>query len=153
MQINTMLGALFAATASGAAIESKKAITYDVQGFSAGCIPHSVECSYGFQVVPSTAAPGSSGTTCGSLVSGPDFLPPVALTACADPKIAYAVAIANGGLTLTITSAVDKHTNATGTYTAPASEFTIYNGGSTQSQIYVGPTDFTIDAVNVKSCQ
>lgn len=29
--------------------------------------------------------------------------------------------------------------------TAPAAEFTIYNGGTTQSQIYVGPTDFTID--------
>lgn len=45
MQVNAMLSALFAVAASGAAIESRQAVvTYDVSGFSANCIPHSVQC-------------------------------------------------------------------------------------------------------------
>ncbi|KAI1108317.1 hypothetical protein F5Y14DRAFT_93269 [Nemania sp. NC0429] len=149
MQINAMLGALFAVAASGAAIEAREAVVYNVSGFSANCIPHSVQCGYGFRVIPSTDAPGSEGAICGNLVNGPDYLPPLPLTSCFDPRLSYAVDIADGGLTLTITSAIDANTNATGTHTAPAAEFTIYNGGTTQSQIYVGPADFTIDAAEV----
>jgi hypothetical protein len=70
---------------------------------------------YGFAVIPSTAAPGSNKTICGNLINGPDFLPPLNLTACFDPKFAYSVAIADGGLSLTVTSALDPHTNITGT--------------------------------------
>ncbi|TRX89710.1 hypothetical protein FHL15_009460 [Xylaria flabelliformis] len=148
MQINAVVGALFAVTASGSAVSSR-AVTYAISGFSAFCMPHSVQCGYGFRVIPSTAAPGSNGTICGNLINGPDNLPPLPLTACFDPSFAYSVAIADGGLTLTVTSALDAHTNITGSHDATADQFIIQNGGTTMSQIYVGPSNFTIDTTEV----
>ncbi|KAI0468533.1 hypothetical protein F4859DRAFT_206839 [Xylaria cf. heliscus] len=148
MQINTILGALFAVAASGAVVD-KRDVTYAISGFSAFCMPHSVQCGYGFRVVPSTAAPGSNGTICGNLVIGPDNLPPLDTTACFDPAFAYSVAVANGGLTLTVTSALNENTNLTGSHNAPADQFIIQNGGTTMSQIYVGPSNFTIDTAEV----
>ncbi|KAI1130392.1 hypothetical protein F5Y10DRAFT_236016 [Nemania abortiva] len=151
MQINTILGALFAVTASGAAVKPRD-VVYNIFGFSAFCVPHSTQCGYGFRVIPSTAAPGSNGTICGDLIGGPDNLPPLPLTGCFDPAdttFAYSIAIADGGLTLTVTSPLDEHTNITGTHNAPADQFEIYNGGTTMSQTYIGPKNFTMDTVEV----
>ncbi|KAI0904212.1 hypothetical protein F4824DRAFT_462801 [Ustulina deusta] len=145
MQINAILGALFAVAASGAAVKSRDVVLYNVSGFTAFCIPHSVQCGYGFRVVPSTDAPGSNGTICGNLVLGPDNLPPLDLTACfTNPNFAYSIAIANGGFSLAITSALDEHTNITGTYDVTAEEIVVDNGGTTFSQRYIGPTNFTL---------
>ncbi|KAI8626703.1 hypothetical protein F5Y19DRAFT_214254 [Xylariaceae sp. FL1651] len=149
MQINTILAAFFTVAASGAAVKPREAVLYNVHGFSASCIPHSVQCGYGFRLIPSTDAPGSNGTICGNLVQGPDNLPPLDLTACFDPTYAYSVAIADGGLILTVTSALDAHTNITGSHTATADQFVIENGGTTFSQAYVGPTNFTIQTTEV----
>ncbi|KAI1146294.1 hypothetical protein F4825DRAFT_200497 [Nemania diffusa] len=149
MQINAMLSALFAAAASGAAVKSRDAVLYDISGFTAFCVPHSVQCGYGFRVIPSTAAPGSNGTICGNLINGPDILPPLPLTACFDAAFAYSIAIADGGLTVTVTSALDPSTNITGSHTATADQFYIYNGGTTMSQTYDGPTNFTIATTEV----
>ncbi|KAI0533381.1 hypothetical protein GGR58DRAFT_118100 [Xylaria digitata] len=149
MQIKAIIGTLFAVTASGAAVKSR-ALSYDISGFSAFCIPHSVQCGYGFRLVPSTDAPGSNGTICGNLVLGPDSLPSLPLTACFEnPAYAYAIAIADGGLTLTVTSAIDATTNATGTHTAPADQFIFTPNGISNSQSYVGPTNFTITTTEV----
>ncbi|KAJ8132451.1 hypothetical protein O1611_g1170 [Lasiodiplodia mahajangana] len=148
MQINTLLGAVFAVAASGAAVKPRD-VLYNISGFSAFCIPHSVQCGYGFRVIPSTAAPGSNGTICGNLVIGPDNLPPLDLTGCFDPPFAYSIAIADGGLTLTVTSPLDAQTNITGTHTATADQFIIQNGGTTMSQTYVGPQNFTMETVEV----
>ncbi|KAJ8123503.1 hypothetical protein ONZ43_g567 [Nemania bipapillata] len=149
MQLNVMLGALFAAAASGAAVQPREDVVYNIFGFSAACVPHSVQCGYGFRVIPSTAPAGNNGTICGNLINGPDNLPPLPLTGCFDPPFAYSIAIADGGLTLTVTSPLDAHTNITGTHTATADQFTIYNGGTTMSQTYVGPANFTMSTVEV----
>lgn len=46
MQTNAFIAALFAAaTASGAALK-RGATSFNVTGFSASCIPHSVYCKY-----------------------------------------------------------------------------------------------------------
>ncbi|TGJ85150.1 hypothetical protein E0Z10_g3610 [Xylaria hypoxylon] len=150
MQINAIVGALFAVAASGAAVKCRGAVHYDISGFSASCTPHSVQCGYGFRLIPSTDAPGSNGTICGTLVNGPDSLPPLGLTNCFEkPEYAFSVAIADGGLTLTVTSALDAHTNITGSHTAPADQFIFQNNGISNSQSYIGPMNFTIDAVEV----
>ncbi|KAI1275687.1 hypothetical protein F5Y07DRAFT_369322 [Xylaria sp. FL0933] len=151
MQLNTILGALFAAAVSGAAVEPRDAVVYDVHGFVADCTPHSVTCGYGFRVVPSSDAPGSNGTICGNIVNGPDYLPPLPLTACfTNPKIAYSIAIPeDGGLALTITSALDAHTNVTGTHIVPADQLILTQGSISVSQHYEGPTNFTIPTSEV----
>ncbi|KAI0490245.1 hypothetical protein F4859DRAFT_457382 [Xylaria cf. heliscus] len=149
MQINAILGTLFAATASGAAVKYRSNVVYNIFGFSASCYPQSDQCGYGFRVVPSYAPPGDNGTICGNLVTGPDNLPPLDLTACFSPSLAYSIEIADGGLILTVTSAIDEHTNATGTHTAPADLFYIRDAGGSLSQVYLGPPAFTIDTIEV----
>ncbi|KAI0966514.1 hypothetical protein F4678DRAFT_448720 [Xylaria arbuscula] len=146
MQVSAILGALFAATASGAAVQSRDAVLYNVSGFTADCTPHSLQCGYGFRVIPSTDAPGSNGTICGNLVGGPDYLPPLPLTACfTNPDYAYSIDIPNaGGLVLTITSALDAQTNITGTHNVPADQLILQNGTISVSQQYAGPTNFII---------
>ncbi|GAP89952.1 putative 22kda glyco protein [Rosellinia necatrix] len=149
MQVAAILGAVFAVAASGAAVQPRDAILYNISGFSAFCMPHSVQCGYGFAVISSAAPAGANKTICGNLIIGPDNLPPLPLTSCFEPEYSYAVAIANGGLTLSVTSALDANTNITGTHTATADQFIIQNGGTTMSQIYVGPQNFTIETVEV----
>ncbi|KAI1367970.1 hypothetical protein F5Y08DRAFT_336244 [Xylaria arbuscula] len=144
MKATTILGASFAVAASGATVKPRDTVLYNIAGFSAACTPHSVQCGYGFRLTPSTDATGA-GFICGNLVQGPDNLPPLPLTACFEnTDYAYSIAIADGGLTLTVTSALDASTNITGSHTATADQFTIYNGGTTMSQQYIGPTNFTI---------
>ncbi|KAI0549098.1 hypothetical protein F4679DRAFT_548205 [Xylaria curta] len=149
MQINTILGALFAATASGAALEYRSSLVYNITGFSASCYPASDQCGYGFRVRLSTAGPDSEGTICGNLVTGPDILPPLDLTSCFEPSLAYSVAQADGGLIVTVTSAIDAHTNATGTHTVSADQiyFRVIDGQS--MQVYDGSPTFTMDTIEV----
>ncbi|KAI0203455.1 hypothetical protein F4808DRAFT_20269 [Astrocystis sublimbata] len=149
MQINAIVSALFAVAASGAAVKSR-AVTYEISGFSADCAAHSTQCGYGFRLVPSTDAPDSTGLICGNLVTGPDSLPPLPTTGCFENMdYAYSIAIADGGLTLTVTSALDASTNITGSHTAAADQFTYENYGIATRQIYVGPKNFTIEAKEV----
>ncbi|KAI0112022.1 hypothetical protein GGR51DRAFT_568911 [Nemania sp. FL0031] len=154
MQTKAILGALFVAAASGAAVKSRDAAFYNVFGFSATCTTASELCGYGFRVVPSTDTPGSNGTICGNLVVGPYNFPPLDLTACfTNPKIAYSIGIANGGLSLTITSALNEHTNITGTYEASADDIIleklVIDNVTTFSQTYIGTNQFTIVAEEV----
>ncbi|KAI0521195.1 hypothetical protein F5B22DRAFT_565722 [Xylaria bambusicola] len=150
MRVNAVLSTLFAVAASGAAVKPRDAASYDVFGFSADCTPHSVTCGYGFRVVPSFETPSDNGYICGNIVLGPDNLPPLPLTACfTNPDFAYSIDIANGGLTLTITSALNANTNLTGTHTATSDQFIFENGGTTISQRYIGPKNFTIVAEEV----
>ncbi|KAI0866490.1 hypothetical protein F4860DRAFT_508884 [Xylaria cubensis] len=143
MQINTILGALFAAK------NYRSNLVYNISGFSASCYPASDQCGYGFRVRLSTAGPDSEGTICGNLVTGPDILPPLDLTACFEPSLAYSVATTDGGLIVTVTSAIDAYTNATGTHTIPADQiyFRVIDGQS--MQVYDGPATFTMGTTEV----
>ncbi|GAW16724.1 hypothetical protein ANO14919_061610 [Xylariales sp. No.14919] len=150
MQLNALVGALFAVAASGTSVKSRDAVLYNISGFTASCTPHSVQCGYGFRLVPSTDAPGSNGTICGNLVNGPDSLPPLPLTGCFENyAYAYSIALADGGIILTVTSALDENTNITGSHTATADQFIFTPNGISNSESYVGPTNFTIETTEV----
>ncbi|KAI0203921.1 hypothetical protein F4808DRAFT_416273 [Astrocystis sublimbata] len=123
MQINVILGALFATMASGAAIKSRSDFVYYISGLTGFCAPDVDHvCGYGFRVQPSTAAPDSQGPICGNiwpstLVDGKDMFPTTPLVACyEDPNYSYSVTAADGGFTLSVTSALDANTNITGSH-------------------------------------
>ncbi|KAK6951481.1 hypothetical protein Daesc_008016 [Daldinia eschscholtzii] len=117
MQINAILATLFAASASGAAIKSRYATGFTVTNFTASCIPH----------------------------KGPDYLPAVGWTGCAE-KGAYSWAVDKfeDGLKLRVTTPQDSHGNYTGVYEITADQFVVEQRGASISQRYTGPSDFTM---------
>ncbi|KAI1860187.1 hypothetical protein JX265_010111 [Neoarthrinium moseri] len=138
--IKLTLATLLAATASGASIPCPQDPTsYAVTKFFASCIPHSLTCSYQFIV--------DAATTCALVPVGPDYLPEVPLTGCADPRYSWAVTrTADGGLDLSITtvSVVNPGVNVTGTHKIASDELEVTNHGSVQDQSYAGPQDFAV---------
>jgi hypothetical protein len=98
-------------------------------------------CSYQFTV--------DAATNCTAFLQGPDYLPAVELTGCADPTYSWAMATTDdrSALTLTITtvSTADAASNVTLTHAITSDELTITNGGSVQTQSYVGSKEFSVD--------
>ncbi|KAI1404217.1 hypothetical protein F4819DRAFT_483841 [Hypoxylon fuscum] len=151
MQPNALLTTLFAvATASGAAIKARAATAFTVSNFTASCIQHSVMCTYEFAVItdPTSASPSGneSPAQCTLMLQGPDYLPPVNLTGCAE-KQAYSWAVAvmkEGGLQLNVTTPQDSHANYTGVYNVPADDLVAEQHGAVITQRYTGPSNFEV---------
>ncbi|KAI1389268.1 uncharacterized protein F4822DRAFT_194961 [Hypoxylon trugodes] len=150
MQFNTLLATLFAAaTASGAALP-RYATSFNVTGFAASCIPHSLMCNYEFSVITDPASASPSGNPdpakCSIMLQGPDNLPAVNLTGCAEVgAYSWAVALAQGGgLTLSVTTPRDSHSNYTGEYGIPATELEREQHEASVIQRYTGPSTFAV---------
>lgn len=96
--------------------------------------------SYGFTV--------DGATNCTLMLQGPDNLPAVQLTGCADPSYSWSVTKNDDStlsLGITTVSTSDASTNVTGTHTIASDELSIRDGGSVQTQSYVGATEFSVD--------
>ncbi|KAI1455590.1 hypothetical protein F4805DRAFT_435447 [Annulohypoxylon moriforme] len=151
MMFNTITSALFAAaTVSGAVMKPRQANSFTVSNFSASCIPHSLLCTYEFAVItdPTTASPSGneSPAQCSLMLQGPDYLPPVKLTGCAETG-AYSWAVdlvKEGGLTLSVTTPQDSHTNFTGSYDISADQLVAEQHGAVITQRYTGPSGFAV---------
>ncbi|KAI0880673.1 uncharacterized protein GGS22DRAFT_174490 [Annulohypoxylon maeteangense] len=151
MKSNTIAAALFTASAvSGAVMKPRQANSFSVSNFTASCIPHSLLCTYEFAVItdPTTASPSGnpSPAQCSLMLQGPDYLPPVQLTGCADAG-AYSWAVdvlKEGGLTLSVTTPQDSHTNFTGSYAVPAEQLVAEQHGAVITQRYTGPSAFAV---------
>ncbi|KAI8964268.1 hypothetical protein F5Y11DRAFT_316507 [Daldinia sp. FL1419] len=149
MQFGTVLATLFAATASGAALKSRYATGFTVTNFTASCIPHSVMCTYEFYTITDPASASPSGNSdpakCSLMLQGPDYLPAVGLTGCAE-KGAYSWAVdkIEGGLKLRVTTPQDSHGNYTGVYEITSDQLVAEQHGASISQRYTGPPGFTM---------
>ncbi|XDG04688.1 hypothetical protein ABKA04_004303 [Annulohypoxylon sp. FPYF3050] len=151
MKSTTVASALFtAATVSGAAImKPRQANSFSVTNFTASCIPHSLLCTYEFAVItnPTSASPsGNSSAQCSLMLQGPDYLPAVKLTGCAQTG-AYSWAVdlvKEGGLRLNVTTPLDSQTNSTGSYEVPADQLVVEQHGAAITQRYNGPNAFAV---------
>ncbi|KAI2778492.1 hypothetical protein F4815DRAFT_447209 [Daldinia loculata] len=147
MQLNTLLATLFAATASGAAIKSRYATGFTVSNFTASCIPHSVMCTYEFFAITDPASASPSGNPepakCSLMLQGPDYLPAVSWTGCAEEgAYSWAVDKVEGGLKLSVTTPQDSHSNYTGVYEITSDQLVAEQNGASISQRYTGPSGF-----------
>ncbi|KAI1091225.1 hypothetical protein F5B19DRAFT_493606 [Rostrohypoxylon terebratum] len=152
MKSITVASVLFtAASVSGAAITiPRQANSFSVTNFTASCIPHSLLCVYEFAVItnPTTASPSGnpSPAQCSLMLQGPDYLPPVQLTGCAETG-AYSWAVdlvKEGGIRLNVTTPQDSHGNFTGSYEVPADQLVVEQHGAAISQRYNGPNAFAV---------
>ncbi|KAJ2997707.1 hypothetical protein NUW58_g567 [Xylaria curta] len=158
MQINALFGVLFAATASAAAINGTSDFVYYISGLTGFCAPDAGHvCGYGFRVTPSTLTT-KPGPICGNIwpsdmVDGTEVFPTTPLVACfEDPSFSYAVTVADegfvdGGLTLSVTSALDEKTNLTGSFYLPATYFTFERNDLGYTPIYLGPQNITMTKI------
>lgn len=147
MQFATL--ALFAASASAAAVLPRQVAPEMISNFKAACTPHSSTCEYSFGVTndPSIGAPNE----CAATVSGFETLPAVvADKACkvANTDVinyAYTWSIEpkpDGGLSFEFWWPLDSRTNLTYCHDIPAADLVIDTDGAVKTQRYVGPTDF-----------
>ncbi|KAI0477065.1 hypothetical protein GGR56DRAFT_387745 [Xylariaceae sp. FL0804] len=145
---------LFAAAASAAAIRSaNQTWSYTVSNFTAGCIPHSTECSYEFDVMVSDFGAGASGhcsKTMGSDGSLPGFDVPQECTNLQYTFAVYASPEGNaGGLDLEVDTpnvATNDGGVVQGLYSIPAAELEYTSTGAGEVQTYTGPESFTFSA-------
>ncbi|KAI0592784.1 hypothetical protein F4775DRAFT_580817 [Biscogniauxia sp. FL1348] len=145
MMFNAIIGAIFtAATVSGAALRPRQATFFNVTDFHASCIPHSLLCSYEFDVV---AQSSMFPTSCSLMLQGPDILPTVDQTACENSAYAWSVATSNGTLALSVTTVFNGRMNLTGTHIIPTGELIMEQNGASISQKYTGPTGFLMNTV------
>ncbi|KAI1770609.1 hypothetical protein F4818DRAFT_254598 [Hypoxylon cercidicola] len=147
MQIHAIIAALFAATASGAALK-RTATSFNVTDFSASCIPHSVMCTYEFNTItiPASASPSGneSGAKCHLMLQGPDILPAVGLTGCDGQAYSWSIDLMDGGLLLNVTTPQDSHGNYTGSYAIVPDQLVIEQHGAVVDQRYTGPSSFEV---------
>ncbi|KAI1800110.1 hypothetical protein F4811DRAFT_557121 [Daldinia bambusicola] len=147
MQINAILATLFAASASGAAIKSRYATGFTVTNFSASCIPHSVIYEFYTITDPETASPSGNPdpAKCSLMLQGPDVLPAVAWTGCAElGAYSWSVDKYEDGLKLRVTTPQDSHGNYTGVYEITTDQLVMEQNGASISQRYTGPADFAM---------
>ncbi|KAI1412205.1 hypothetical protein F5Y13DRAFT_200190 [Hypoxylon sp. FL1857] len=137
--------ALFAA-ASAAAISQRESTVFSVSDFSAGCIPHSTQCAYGFSVIQ----PGTMETTpvnCSALVQGAGgLLPDVKDAPCKESSRTFSVTRSADGLTLSVSQPVTPSSNQTGSHLIPNDELVTSNQPNAFVQSYAGPRSFDLTA-------
>ncbi|KAI1142110.1 hypersensitive response-inducing protein [Hypoxylon sp. FL0543] len=137
--------ALFAA-ASAAAISKRDSPVFSVTEFSAGCIPHSTQCLYGFSVIQ----PGTMETTpvnCSALVPGNGgLLPDVKEGACKLSSRTFSVVRGADGLTLTVSQPVTPSSNQTGSHLIPKDQLVVSDEPNAFVERYTGPRSFDLTA-------
>ncbi|KAF9880100.1 22kda glycoprotein [Colletotrichum karsti] len=143
MQFLTILAS--AAVASAAAIQQRD-VTFKVSEFSAGCIPHSSQCSYSFTVIqPGTME--TTGVKCSGLfqASGTSNLPDVKEAPCTDSSRTFDVVRSDAGLTLTVSQPVTPSSNQTGSHLIPNDQLVTATQPNAQVQSYNGPAAFDLE--------
>ena len=135
---------LFAVAASAATLGKREA-TFKVSEFSAGCIPHSSQCSYSFGVLQ----PGTMETTpvkCSAMVGSDGTLPEIQDGTCEESSRTFTVTKeADGGLTLTVSQPVTPSSDQTGSHTIGADELVTADEPNAQVQSYNGPAEFDLE--------
>ncbi|KAJ1323794.1 hypothetical protein MN608_11045 [Microdochium nivale] len=132
-----------AVSASAATLERKQAPTKAIGAFKAACIPHSVMCSYSFEVTSDPSLPPSH---CSEFLAGPDRLPAVEDGKCVD-NAAYTWTVARSadkGLDFTISYPLNSRSNITYCHQLPGSNFVIDDNLSVQTERYTGPEEFEV---------
>ncbi|KAI1846947.1 hypothetical protein JX265_006857 [Neoarthrinium moseri] len=139
--------AVSAAAVASAATIGKRDVVFQVSDFTAGCIPHSSQCSYSFGVFQ----PGTMQTEpikCSIQATGNPggALPDVTGGTCEASSRTFAVTRGDAGLTFSVSQPVSPRSNQTGTYLIPADQLTFSGEPNAVVETYTGPTSFDLNS-------
>ncbi|KAJ0142491.1 hypothetical protein CTA2_1384 [Colletotrichum tanaceti] len=130
-----------AAVAAAAAI-SKSEATFDISNFSAGCIPHSLNCLINFQVTANKANP----SLCKALVPATNgALPTVNDAGCTNSTRTFDFVRGPEGFTFSVTEPATGIYVRTSSRIIPNSEFEFSNTGNARVEGYTGPSAFALE--------
>lgn len=138
--ISTFLA--LAATASAATLVPRQQAFF-VKSFQAACIPHSVRCTYSFNIT-SDPAVFPEGSHCEITLNGPDKLPAVTQAPCDNSPFKFDFKPQDGGLYLAASQPINSRTNQDYCHKIPADQLVTDNNGAVQTQRYTGPADFQV---------
>lgn len=134
----------FAASVSAAAVETRQATSKLLNNFAAACIPHSTFCEMSFSIESDPSLPESHCAARRQSTNGK--LPAFDDGKCED-NAAYTWGIVDtqdGGFRFAISYPLNSRSNITFCSPLPASNFKIVDGGSVQTQEYIGATSFDV---------
>ncbi|KAI0889117.1 uncharacterized protein GGS22DRAFT_67540 [Annulohypoxylon maeteangense] len=137
MQFLTL--AAFIATASAADV------IFKVTDFSAGCIRHSTQCSYNFNVIqPGTME--TTGVACSAMLAAntDGTLPDVKDGTCKDSARTFSVTKGADGLTLTVTQPVTPSSDQSGSHLLANADLKMSNEPNAVVQTYTGISGFDL---------
>ncbi|KAH9895392.1 hypothetical protein F4778DRAFT_270087 [Xylariomycetidae sp. FL2044] len=141
----------FAGNASTVFAIGTRAAAYDpfqVDGFSAACTPHSIDCWIEFTVVTNPNFPVVS---CQWNGAGPDMIPPIPLTGCNYSTVSFSFEGPPVAHVLTVvaseTTSQAPGENLTATYHFTPADFTLTDHGSVVDESYSGVSAFPINDV------
>ncbi|KAF5665576.1 22kda glycoprotein [Fusarium heterosporum] len=134
--------ALFAATAVSAAYP-----VFEVHEFSAGCIPHSANCKYSFEVIQSGSMESWEGhpVKCSALVqSNNGLLPDVKEAQCEESSRTFDIVRSKKGLTFSVSQPVSPISNTTAKHVIPNKELWVSKQPNAEVQAYKGAKAFKL---------
>ncbi|RYO84420.1 hypothetical protein DL766_007902 [Monosporascus sp. MC13-8B] len=135
---------IFAAGASAAAMERQDAV-FKVSDFSAGCIPHSTQCSYTFGVLqPGTMEQTPVQCKAMAAADGQGNLPEILDGTCEESSRTFSVTKSAEGLTLVVSQPVSPTSNQSGQHFIPNSELVTSNEPNAVVQSYQGSPNFDL---------
>lgn len=142
--------AIFAASASAAAIKRQESPVFDVTDFQASCVPHSTQCNYSFKV-KQHASMETEGVSCSAQVTadGLNRLPAVTDGTCEGSSRTWTIVKSVSepvNLALFVNQPVTPSSNTTGVHTIEADELAITTPENPIGavQYYKGPASFEL---------
>nr|ABK76310.1 hypersensitive response-inducing protein [Ophiostoma ulmi] len=116
---------------------------FAVSNFQAGCIPHSSQCRYSFDVIK-TGTGETIPVSCVLLKTSNNVLPDVTDGTCIDSSRTFSFKRRAEGLTFTVSQQITPSSNQTGTYLIPKNDFIFTKTTTASVEEYTGPKAFTL---------
>ncbi|KAM0245903.1 hypothetical protein ACHAP5_005053 [Fusarium lateritium] len=137
----------FATVLAAASAVSAATPVFEVREFSAGCIPHSSQCRYAFEVIQSGSMESWKGhpVQCTALVqSNNGLLPNVKEAKCDESSRTFDIVRSKKGLTFSVSQPVTPSSNTTAKHFIPNKELWVSKQPNAEVQAYKGAKDFKL---------
>lgn len=135
------------ALAAAMTVSAQDPPVFSVVNFTAGCIPHSSQCSYDFGLYQ----PGSGGTPetavhCSAMLVSDGTLPVIPNGNCTNSSRTWTISKpGDGSLIFNASQQVTLISFYEGGYVIPATDLNISTTGASTQQSYVGPSSFDLE--------
>ncbi|KAK1955698.1 hypersensitive response-inducing protein [Colletotrichum sublineola] len=141
---------LSSAAVAAAAVINKRDVQWSVSDFAAGCIPHSTQCSVGFNVLQPNSME-TTGVKCDVRVAsipgagGPSMIPNISGAKCSNSSRTFDLFRGVEGLTLTVSQQVSQLSFRTGSHVLPSDDFKLTYEPNAWVESYTGASSFDLE--------
>ncbi|KAM0227818.1 hypothetical protein ACHAPO_011195 [Fusarium lateritium] len=133
-----------------AAASVSSTFNFEVQGFTASCIPHSTFCNYSFKVIqPNSMETLKNAVECSARAQSTDYyLPDIKDAKCKDSSRTFSITRMGKGLGVIISQPITPKSDTIGDYLIPMDQLVQKTENNAQVEVYNGPTSFELTQRN-----